>query len=545
MGEDNKSTKPDVDDNLFTKQDVEDAITRTTGRQLASVVARNTTGNHNVIIGNFKEIYRKLKSDDDPVYSYNNDKYTNIYAIGDINADYLTLVKMLIGFGLIDYNNKTEIKIDDYELISNVEWVAPDYTLLVICGNVIGGWTSGGFQLKQHFQTYKNEDNNRNEDEGYNEVLIHMFLRNIKKIAQKKGGDVILIGGDRDIHWEDDYIHKKAIAYYKKFDKNNHYYSRYLILKPFYKKNFIDFFSIKNSKVDVLFINGGLGIDTKLIDDKNNYIRPFNVEKRPNNIRFTMDMEQDKLINYLQGNKIWHVVNKNIDDYDSIDIYIPKDIKIKESNIKTVVYSDKANSYQLYPQKNNDDRPCSNNVQEGMSDDILNSKVIQNTDRRAVPAKQAIAKNTPHCIYPKDFNGDKPTSINIHSGISKAENSRDIDNNIIEILKIEDGTFYATSLDLKGYKIKELKNEKKYEYNLSNEKDNYMLKDIKKKNTYFTNEENKYLFEKNEANYVVPPDGDYVVPPDGGKKRSTKKRKPRKTRRKSNKRSRRRSRSRR
>ena len=111
--------------------------------------------------------------------TYNNIK--KIVAIGDLHGDILQLITILIHSQLIEKKSKNKcVSTNDYD-IKNWNWIGGS-TYLVQLGDIFDG---GGRSLEDSFDD--------------NEVEIYKFLVNLKKMAKKEKGNVILIIGNHEI----------------------------------------------------------------------------------------------------------------------------------------------------------------------------------------------------------------------------------------------------------------------------------------------------------------------------------------------------------
>jgi len=247
---------PELSERLFTKEDVEIACK-------TSIITKFNNQFGNI----YKKIHAKIQQDPKPNYYYHKDKFDKIYAISDIHADYKALLRHLVKFEFIKYDEKSglnfeNIDTDEFDiynpkLISDVKWVKSN-TLLVICGDIVDGCRTNYDKNKKSF-----EIGEVNDTEGTFEILLHMFLRNLKLQAQDNTSDVMLIVGNHDNvtdkpFWNT-YVHSTAKKFFKSIDK------REKILTPFYK-NFSLFFGIINEEhntlrindFDILFTHGGI-----------------------------------------------------------------------------------------------------------------------------------------------------------------------------------------------------------------------------------------------------------------------------------------------
>jgi hypothetical protein len=198
------------------------------------------------------------KKDDNTGYKQECSNYDAIYAMGDLHADYASFYKRLENFKLINAptksNEEGNVKIDiknpvdskNYlpTLTSEFEWI-PERTLLVITGDIIDGCRDG-----------KDID----DPYGSSELLLHMFLKNLKFKAMKKQSNVICIFGNHDMFLFfpekksllTEYVHTRAINFFfvpgddvieDKNEKADDWLARGLQnrtnwLAPFYKNNF-------------------------------------------------------------------------------------------------------------------------------------------------------------------------------------------------------------------------------------------------------------------------------------------------------------------
>lgn len=275
MGEDNKSTeqnvenestKQNVNGNLFTEEDVNSVfklqpkttIVNSISKELKKIIkSKKQKMQIDKEIPNLDDIinpiHDKLKKDKPPKYYCSKDDYTTIYAISDIHSDYKTLFRHLIKFKFITYSNEnsdkniiTDINDNNFDiynplLVSNVKWnPEKNKTLLVICGDIVDG-------CRPKFE--KREKIGRTDvidPKGMYELLLHMFLRNLKISARNNESDVILLCGNHDniydINLYNNYVHEKAQIFYKSYE------NRHKILAPFYNNNFTLFFGILKEK---------------------------------------------------------------------------------------------------------------------------------------------------------------------------------------------------------------------------------------------------------------------------------------------------------
>tara|TARA_B100001175_G_scaffold300997_1_gene293758 strand:- start:103 stop:1068 length:966 start_codon:yes stop_codon:yes gene_type:complete len=132
-----------------------------------------------------------------------------IVAIGDLHGDILQLITILIHSKLIKKKLSSKcVSNNDYD-IKNWEWTGGS-TYLVQLGDIFDG---GGRSYEDTFDD--------------NEVEIYKFLKNLKKMAREKNGDVILIIGNHEImnfNKNYNYVQDKTLNKCLKVDDNGFSY---------------------------------------------------------------------------------------------------------------------------------------------------------------------------------------------------------------------------------------------------------------------------------------------------------------------------------
>lgn len=191
-------------------------------------------------------------------HQQNCSEYDQIYALGDLHADYASFYKRLENFGLITPPMKIgeetpldikfeNLTLEDLEkLTAEFEWI-PRRTLLVICGDIVDGGRGKDYQVQDNY--------------GSSELLLHVFLKNLKFKARQYESDVICIYGNHDMmlfyHNIEDYqqyVHKTAKFFF------GNYKNRAKWLTPFYKHNFYFVFELMDDKgkAEIRFAHGAL-----------------------------------------------------------------------------------------------------------------------------------------------------------------------------------------------------------------------------------------------------------------------------------------------
>lgn len=126
----------------------------------------------------FIKINKILENDAVPKVQDSISRYDTIYAMSDIHADYVTFVTYLINFGIVgdNINQYIEKNVYDSRIITELKWTAGNKKVLVICGDIVDGKRYDG-NTEEYVEVH--------DDRGFFEILLHMFLRNLKIAAKK------------------------------------------------------------------------------------------------------------------------------------------------------------------------------------------------------------------------------------------------------------------------------------------------------------------------------------------------------------------------
>lgn len=410
------STNPDTDPDMFNKSDVDNLKTK------------NYTEIATQIAGKIKLGYKP------PIYECKPDTYTNIYALSDIHADYKTLLTKLYNLGIIG-NIKP---LNDNDSIRNffiqglsATWEKPK-SLLIICGDIIDGC--------RETTTKKTEVT---DPDGTCEILLHMFLRNLKLKAQDKGSDVILLLGnhDQDLFMNTEYPGKKT--YYKNFshktsqDYFGSYDNKLTVLRHFYK-NFTYFFGVlKNAttsknieKYDLIFVHAGIHPDHNDFYLENHYFEGLvnkqkSINYNNNQIDVFLKANNGTLYNHSIVGALW--TRGYTESYNFKTKQNPKAACTDFKELPTIIVGHCPNYYHKYKQNKSDERPC---TQKGEDRDHSN------------------------CIYPKCFHDNNPKIINIDTVMSEAFGTDQDPNSEILFIEKNNGTYTFSSMFLKNNKVR-------------------------------------------------------------------------------------------
>jgi hypothetical protein len=198
-------------------------------------------------------------------YIINAQDYDNVYVTSDIHSDYRKFVKILKDIGLIKTSlNPYTDDIYSSELVINTEWM-PQRTLLVIVGDLVDG--------RRHY--------NVADSRGSFELLLHIFIYNLRLAAHEKNSEIIFTIGNHDFHSvikitndniklnkvTKSFINNMTVQSLEYFNYGNLRYSSELaliknkqkFLLPFYNCSPYFFIIIKNNDVnEVILVHGGI-----------------------------------------------------------------------------------------------------------------------------------------------------------------------------------------------------------------------------------------------------------------------------------------------
>ena len=169
------------------------------------------------------------------------EKQNKIVAIGDLHGDILQLLSILIDAKLIKKKHKYScINNSDYS-INNWIWTGKN-TYLIQLGDIFDG---GGRKIVDEFED--------------NEVEIYNFLIELKSLAQKEKGNVLLIMGNHEImnfNNKFKYVQKSSMKKCLVFNKDKFNY----IKKPETCNHRQDLFSIPDGPLAKSMFNNSFGI---------------------------------------------------------------------------------------------------------------------------------------------------------------------------------------------------------------------------------------------------------------------------------------------
>jgi hypothetical protein len=354
-------------------------------------------------------------------------RYQTVYALSDIHADYQKFLTILFDCGIINYpteivdssvvNYRDKIGNDNgiyhIDLILKCEWNLPN-TLLVIVGDLLDGKRNRGAV---------------NDQRGYFEIFLLIFIFNLKHKAKKMSSDIKIIIGNHDIlllndnHYYDineedpiTYVHYKAQYFFSNINNNKSVTvqkNRKHILLPFFVKCGLFQFHIKCNKKNVLsFVHGSFhsnGGKTLPVKKWMSFITLNNISQLKKNIEY--DFVWDRT--YIKTKKD-EELNKLLGDDDTTYIVGHCTTWLLEKNEASIEQS-----------HSNIDA----HIQNKCKYTHVNSK------------NKKIQKGTDGCIYPRCFfpGTNTPKIILVDTGLSSAfleDNRKQNIQNITEILKI-------------------------------------------------------------------------------------------------------------
>jgi hypothetical protein len=198
-------------------------------------------------------------------------KFNVIYATSDIHADYSNFINYLKKLNLIkipDGLNPYSIDIYDHRFITETEWIANN-SLFVIIGDIVDGT--------------RNSLNASVPDlRGSFELLLHMFIYNLRIKSWEKGSDILFTIGNHDFltaidtnyndmsrkpwgHYSS-YITDEAKQYFKHLKIRKNCLSTFYLLSPYL------FLSIQNKRTSILMIHSQIMNDSLLNDSKLDFL---------------------------------------------------------------------------------------------------------------------------------------------------------------------------------------------------------------------------------------------------------------------------------
>jgi hypothetical protein len=213
----------------------------------------------NINTKNFGDIHKKLAeyrtSKTTRPHTIDCKEFDNVFIISDIHADFPKFISTLHLNNLIklpndmDPYNKKDIY--DPKIITETTWTGGNKTLLLILGDLVDGYR------------YNDVDDTK----GTFEILIHIFLHNMRILANANSSEVIFTLGNHDYisiyndnmeinskyTYFNSYVHKSAKQYYIDNDTRRKY------LLPFYTNCYYLFVSFQNEgKDEIICLHAGL-----------------------------------------------------------------------------------------------------------------------------------------------------------------------------------------------------------------------------------------------------------------------------------------------
>jgi hypothetical protein len=178
--------------------------------------------------------------------------YTDVFATSDIHTDLKKLNHLLKGAGIVSASAPLEVDDIMTQIFDggSVEWV-PQNTLLILVGDLVDGQRGDEYNLDRY---------------GNVELLLHIYLFNLRIKARAKGSEIRFTAGNHDYHtvikapgtpnfpppdFYYSYVHRSAQSYFVNRE------GRRNCLLPFYNCCPYLFINLEN---EVVFIHGGLHV---------------------------------------------------------------------------------------------------------------------------------------------------------------------------------------------------------------------------------------------------------------------------------------------
>jgi hypothetical protein len=391
--------------------------------------------------------------------------FDKIFAIGDIHADYIRFYNLLLENDLIQGDKMTDKNKYEPSIITDVRW-KHERTLLVICGDLVDG---------KRCNNLGHNCNEVNDPKGSFELLLFIFLFNLKYKANKKSSDVIYLFGNHDAmmlankntyttimddnsqkDFYDNFMHETAKTFWKE-NKYNYYYQRKEILAEFYKVSPYILYNVhnKNGK-KITFVHGGL------VDHNIKYTFSYEEIEIYENYRKYYEKKNYQLIN--------NIINNEITQEKRISLELFEYLLNNDTDMKKGAYWTRSvniqNNCDGYTKDEKDTTfvvghcpTTSGFVDENNGLKIIDQKGnFKNTHNNCDHASNNLRKieesKRYNCIHPRCFTGDNPNVIMIDIALSQAMNSRPNGNLNLEILLIENDNdefkFFYVRKGMKG-----------------------------------------------------------------------------------------------
>jgi hypothetical protein len=216
--------------------------------------------NFQPILTKINDFHNFLKTNNELDEKIDSTKYKNIFAMSDIHADLHKFKQNLADNGII--NSQNELMLLDS--LVNIEWIAPDNSLLVIIGDIIDGRR---YEEKEKEKIKTIFWFNVNDEIGNIEVLLHIYIHNLRIKAKEKNSEVLFTFGNHDIGsligLYDVYVTKYAKDFF-----SGEIEIRKTTLLPFYKNSPYIFLDIFKSEHIIRFLHAGLPYGGEVADEK-------------------------------------------------------------------------------------------------------------------------------------------------------------------------------------------------------------------------------------------------------------------------------------
>ena len=163
-------------------------------------------------------------------HNINSNEFNTVFFISDIHADLRKFIQILQSNRIITYNNIPDY--DPYEGnniyngLLDFEWISGPSVLIIIIGDLVDG----------------KRDQGCDDPEGRFELLLHMFLHNLRIRSNNNSSEVIFTLGNHDVDLlcynsggYRHYIHDTATSFYTSYELGRDLgENRFNILSPFY-----------------------------------------------------------------------------------------------------------------------------------------------------------------------------------------------------------------------------------------------------------------------------------------------------------------------
>jgi hypothetical protein len=203
-----------------------------------------------------------------PIHQINCKDYDTVYVTSDIHADFRKFVQTMANNGLVALPKNGEVTLDPYShdiydllLLTDTLWTGGSKTLFVVVGDLVDGYRGGNVSKVD-------------DSMGSFEILMHIFIHNMRIKAQAQQSDILFTFGNHDVdsvrindqgrysNMCNNYVHPSAKEYYFGSIRGNDddmIQSRREALLPFYMACPLFFIQFQHDgKTEIVCVHAGI-----------------------------------------------------------------------------------------------------------------------------------------------------------------------------------------------------------------------------------------------------------------------------------------------